>query len=102
MSKIKFLFGFLAATLLFPDFQANAQSVEKWTIPAGGNSYLIRKQADAGRDRESWQSADDKYLFFFRADRPGTVDLSLNLAVPEGESHIKAQAGKKNFDLKIS
>lgn len=78
------------------------ESLENWTIPAGGNSYRI-SQLDENREiRDAWQSPDEKRLYFFYSDRPCLVDLSVNLSVPEGESRIEVQVAGKKFALKVS
>jgi hypothetical protein len=82
--------------------QINAQNPEVWTIPAGGNSYLLKQKESAREDRELWKTEDERYLLFFRVDRPCEVDLSVRLAVPEGRSLLKIAVGKKSFKLEAS
>ncbi|MEI7421989.1 MAG: FAD-dependent oxidoreductase [Prolixibacteraceae bacterium] len=138
-----------------------AQNSEKWSIPAGGNSYLVKQQSNeqvtnprsglagktnnqatsqgsgktskqatspgasgeskqaanqvssgvknqtttqsAGReDRNTWNSADDNYLIFFKSDKSGKADLSVNLAVPEGKSNLTVRVGDKKFNLNVT
>lgn len=111
----------LLILFLFASNLSMAQNSEKWTIPAGGNSYLIKQQetdqaTNKGSSRASnqatnqstnrverntWQSTDDKYLIFFKSDKPGKADLSVNLAVPEGKSKLIVSVGNKKFNLTV-
>jgi len=79
-----------------------AQQSMNWSIPAGGNSYLVKQDAEAGRKKESWQSASDYYLFFFHSDRPCEVAVALNLGVDSGASQLKVTIGSKDFVIKTS
>ncbi|MEI7828729.1 MAG: DUF3472 domain-containing protein [Prolixibacteraceae bacterium] len=79
-----------------------AQNNDSWTIPAGGNSFLLVKTSSSSEGKEFWQSTDDKFMIYFYADKEGKADLSLNLAVPEGKSKIKVSVGRKNFTLLIT
>ena len=78
------------------------QTPGKWSIPAGGNSYLVKQDAEAGRKKEQWQSASDYYLFFFHSDRPCEVNIALNIGVDSGASRLKVTIGSKDFKVKAS
>jgi hypothetical protein len=82
--------------------QAMAQNTATMTIPEGGNSFLATRNPVGEDIPEVWKSADDVKLFFFRTDVNCVLDLSINLAVPEGKSRIRVSAGKKNFNLDVS
>jgi hypothetical protein len=94
MNIIVFLFSFHQ--------EPKAQNAGNWSIPAGGNSYLVKQQPVEDGKPEEWISADDKNLFFFRTDKSGKMDLFINLSVPEGKSALNVTVGKKNFNLKVS
>jgi hypothetical protein len=88
--------------LLFVDNQAMAQQGGNWTIPAGGNSYLVKQPFIADGKPDGWMSAEDRILYFFQTAKAGKIDLFINLSVPEGKSRLKVTAGKKNFNLHVS
>ncbi len=79
--------------------QIKAQHMESWTIPTGGNGYLLKQDSGIGGEKKIWQSPDDCYLIFFRLDRLSEVDLSLILAVSEGKSHLKVTIGAISFNI---
>lgn len=81
---------------------ANAESNGSWSIPAGGNSYLVNQDAEAGRGKAIWQTTSDYYLFFFHSNRTCEADVALNLAVERGTSQLKVTIGSKDFTLKAS
>jgi hypothetical protein len=97
--KISILFGVLS---LFTQQFSLAQNAEQWTIPAGGNSYFVHPSSDDRKEKVAWKSGDDVYLYSFRTDKSCTIDLSVNLAVPEGKSRLKVTIGKKNFTVDAS
>jgi hypothetical protein len=78
------------------------KGLENWTIPAGGNSYRIIPSEKNKENRGPWQSKDEIKLYYFHADRPSQVDLSLNLAVPEGKSRLEVHVAKKKYNLKVT
>lgn len=79
-----------------------AQKQVRWSIPAGGNSYLVKQDAEAGRKKEQWQSASDYYLFFFHADKPCEANIALNVSVEVGTSRLKVTIGSRDFTVKAS
>ena len=82
--------------------QTLAQAAGTITIPAGGNGFLETKNPVGEDMPEVWKSTDDAKLFFFSTDKDCVLDLSINLAVPEGKSRIRVCVGKKNFNLEIA
>lgn len=79
-----------------------AQNPGSWTIPVGGNGYLLTENSVSEDSQQNWQSSADKYLIFFYADKAGKADLSLRLSVPEGKSKLKVMVGNKNFNLSVA
>jgi len=79
-----------------------AQQSKDWSIPAGGNSYLVNQAAEAGRGKAIWQNTSDSYLFFFHSDRSCEVAIALNLGVDSGTTKLKATIGSKDFAIKTS
>jgi hypothetical protein len=79
-----------------------AQNTNSWTIPAGGNGYLLTKDSPSSERKQVWQSTTDRYLIYFYAEKEGKADLSVNLNVPEGKSKIKVSVGRKNFTLSVT
>jgi len=78
-----------------------------WTVPAGGNSYLTAAGSglEDGMGRRGamrWQETASVFSIFFRVDRPASLELSLRLKVPEGESVIEARVGGVRFRVKAS
>jgi hypothetical protein len=89
--------------LLYFTFQPIiAQKSDNWTIPASGNGFLKTKDSPSEDQKQAWQSASDKYMIYFFADKEGKADLFINLSVPEGKSKIKVSVGKKNFTLSVT
>lgn len=80
---------------------------ETWEVPLGGNAYVTKQEAQ-GQDRienaglRQWRGKDTVISIFFRAEKPAKLDLSLRLKVPEGESVIRAKAGGRTYEKKIS
>ncbi len=74
----------------------------KWTIPAGGNSFLTGQKPTGEDEPERWQSAAQTTNFYFRANSTGTVELAINLSVPEGVSALVVTCGKQNFRLEVA
>ena len=99
MNLKTFLLKSLPGILLFTVFSVHAQQNDQWTIPAGGNGYLINKISSPDESKKVWDSKEQKYLFCFKTDKPCKVELSVNLAVPEGKSKLKVTVGKKNFTI---
>ncbi len=89
----------LPVILFFTVLSLRAQQNDQWTIPAGGNGYLINKISSPEESKTNWDSKEQKYLISFKTDKPGKVELSVRLAVPEGKSKIKVSVGKKNFTV---
>ncbi len=83
-------------------YQTMAQNTGTIRIPAGGNSFLVTRNPAGEEMPEVWSSAHDAKLFFFRTDKGGVLDLSINLSVPEGKSRIEVRVGKRNFNFDIS
>jgi len=73
-----------------------------WSIPAGGNSFLVKQDGGSGRKNEAWLSASDHYLFFFHSDKPCEADVALNLGVESGTSRLKVTVGSKDFTVRAS
>jgi hypothetical protein len=92
----------LSVIFLFTIFSVQAQQNDQWTIPAGGNGYLINKPSSPDENKKVWDSKEQKYLISFKTDKPGKLELSVKLAVPEGKSKIKVSVGKKNFTINIA
>jgi len=92
----------LSVILLFTVFSVHAQQNDQWTIPAGGNGYLINKVHSPDENKKVWDSKEDKYLIAFKSDKPGKVELTVNLTVPEGKSKLIVRVGKKNFTLSVA
>ena len=95
-SKVLFLI------LLLSGNQLIGQNSGNWSIPFGGNGFLVRDKSLSDQDRETWQSVNDVNLVFFRSDKSCKADLSVNLMVPEGKSRLKVTIGKKNYNLNVS
>lgn len=93
---------FIVIILLSGANQSKAQDAGNWTIPGGGNSFLVKAQSGGEGKPDKWQSAADKILFFFQTDKPGRMDLFVSLAVPKGKSRIKVTVGQHNFNLDVS
>ena len=91
--------GILLVVQLFTVYSVQAQQIDQWTIPAGGNGYLINKISDPDGQNKKWDSKDQKYMISFKSDKPGKVELSVKLAVPEGKSKLKVIVGEKHFTV---
>ena len=125
MRSLRLSCGILLNLFFFGINLSMAQNTEKWTVPAGGNSYLVKQKAanqtpnqhsnrsasqstnqaatqlSDREERNIWNSTDDSYLMFFKSDKPGKADLFVNLAVPEGKSKLTIRVGEKKFNLTV-
>ena len=79
-----------------------AQNQGNWTLPAGGNSYLVKIKSGGNIKSDEWQSAEESNLYFFRTNKPSKIDLSVDLSVPAGKSRLKVIVGSKEFKLDVS
>ncbi|MEI6276480.1 MAG: DUF3472 domain-containing protein [Prolixibacteraceae bacterium] len=86
----------------FAGNQINAMESSMVAIPAGGNSFLVSRNAAQEGEKQLWQSEDDLKLYFFRTDKDCAMDLYINLAIPDGKSRIMVTIGKKSFKLDLS
>ncbi len=91
-----------ASLFLMAHQPLSAQNNVTWTIPAGGNSFLVDSRTTAEEEEEHWNTAVQKKLFYFHSDRSGKAELSVNLNVPAGKSRIQITAGKKIFTPDIA
>ena len=86
---------------------AVAEEMKQWVVPLGGNAYLT-SPSGGSPDRveksgiKSWQSDKSVFSIYFRTDRAATLNLSLRLKVPAGESEIKASVAGSVFERKIT
>jgi hypothetical protein len=75
----------------------------RWQVPFAGNGYqTARAEAGAdgmGRRGGRWGDPETVWSLFFRVDRPALLDLGLRMAVPEGESVIRASVGGRSFEV---
>jgi hypothetical protein len=76
-----------------------AQTIPNWSIPAGGNSYLIKQ--DGGKDRKSWLSPSDATLFFFHTSSSCEASLALKLSVETGTSQLGIKIGERDFTMEV-
>ncbi|MCK9411482.1 MAG: DUF3472 domain-containing protein [Prolixibacteraceae bacterium] len=89
----------LPVILFFTVLSLRAQQNDQWTIPAGGNGYLINKTSSPEESKKIWDSKEQKYLISFKTNKPGQLEFSVKLAVPEGKSKLKVTVGKKHFTI---
>jgi hypothetical protein len=92
----KWIFAGVFALLINAGYSQN-NSI--WTIPAGGNSFLVKKEKRMNDSVKNWEASSDSCLLFFSVSKPCPVELSLNLAVPQGKSELTISVGGKNFKV---
>lgn len=86
---------------------AVAAEITEWVVPLGGNAYLTVPAAGSPDRVEasgirSWADERSMFSIYFRADRAAKLNLALRLRAPAGESVIRATAGGRIFERRIS
>ena len=102
MDRQKIYFRVLIICIMLATVKVVAQPAGKWIVPSGGNSYLVDILARDGDEKALWRTSDQRYLLFFRTDRPCVMDLSLNMAIEEGSSRLEVSIGTRVFKVKAS
>jgi len=102
MDRQKIYFRVLIICIMLATVKVGAQPAGKWIVPSGGNSYLVDILARDGDEKALWHTSDQRYLLFFRTDRPCVMDLSLNMAIEEGSSRLEVSTGTRVFKVKAS
>lgn len=81
-----------------------AQAAENlWRVPLAGNAFQTARAKDGsdGMSRRGarWREPETVWSVFFRVDRPASLDLSLQVSVPEGDSVIAATVAGRTFEV---
>ncbi len=75
------------------DKSHTAQDPDQLTIPLGGNSWVTQATGRAAvispNGLTNWQSPESTVDTYVRFEKVGTLNLSVNLRVPKGESRIR-------------
>ncbi len=97
MNKRQLLFSLL----VFISLSVSAQTF-KAIIPLGGNAYVGSGAKIKDRGLVEWTDLQAITNIYFRVSIPQTLNVSLRIRVPEGESFIRVKSGSKIFDKGIS
>lgn len=97
---------FALASLLFAS-PLHAADTARWVVPLGGNCYLTKSSKNSpdkvdANGISQWKDKASGFSVYFRADRAATLDLSLRMKVPEGESVIRVAAAGKKFEKSVT
>lgn len=75
----------------------------RWQVPLAGNGYQTARTGDGrdgmGRRGGRWENPETVWSVFFRVDRAAVLDLAVRMAVPEGESVIRATVAGRKFEI---
>ena len=70
-----------------------------WTIPAEGNSFLLKKEKQINEGIKNWDDISDSCLVYLSVSKECEIELFLNLSIPQGKSEIQLSVSGKKFQL---
>lgn len=103
-SKITLIGILMLSSLLLIAQTNNKTSLQKTTIPLGGNVYQINGKNLEEIDNDgisSWHDASSEFGIYFSSTQEKNVNLSLNIQKQQGNGEILVMLGNKSNKIKI-